>query len=112
MMKCFLLVTVLFFGILLGMQQANNGMKEMKGYDDPSFDTVVEVKEDHAGNIEASVLGQKVTNKNIEEKRQRLEKIESFNVFSAIGEKLSAGISFLFVKMIELFSVGIDLLLK
>lgn len=112
MMKCFLLTSVLLFGILFGMQQANNGMKQMKGYDDPSLDYVVQIKEQDNGNIEASVLGEKVSSKTIEEKKQKLEEIESFNFFSSVGEKISHGISYLFLKMIEICSAGIDLLLK
>ncbi len=35
--KCLLLVTIMFLGVLFGMQQANHGMLSMKGYHDPSL---------------------------------------------------------------------------
>ena len=34
--KCLLIAIVMFFGVLFGMQQANSGMLDMKGYKDPS----------------------------------------------------------------------------
>lgn len=110
-MKCFLLTTVLLFGILLGMQQANKGMKEMQGYNDPSIEAVIQVKEKENGENETAVLGETVMNQSLEEKMKDLEKIESFNLFSTAGKKLSEGVSFIFEKIIQLFSKGIDLLL-
>lgn len=110
-MKCFLLTTVLLFGILLGMQQANKGMKEMQGYNDPSIEAVIQVKEKENGENETAVLGETVMNQSLEEKMKDLEKIESFNLFSTAGKKLSEGVSFIFENIIQLFSKGIDLLL-
>ncbi len=35
--KCLLIAIVMFVGVLFGMQQANSGMLDMKGYKDPSL---------------------------------------------------------------------------
>ncbi len=59
------------------MQQANEGMRKMKGYNDPSLERVIHVSKD-----ETIVLGQ-----SIEEKR-KLQQIEAFNMFSKAGQNL------------------------
>ena len=48
----------MFFGVLLGMQQANNGMIEMKGYEDPDLKAALSISEGDAK--EASVLGHQI----------------------------------------------------
>ncbi|AXM89759.1 DUF3679 domain-containing protein [Anoxybacillus ayderensis] len=75
-----LLIAVIFLvGVLLGMQQANEGMRKMKGYNDPSLERVVHVSKD-----ETIVLGQ-----SIEEKKEKLQQMETFNMFSKAGQKLA-----------------------
>ncbi|SFA52975.1 Protein of unknown function [Anoxybacillus pushchinoensis] len=75
-----LLITVIFLvGVLLGMQQANEGMRKMKGYNDPSLERVVHVSKD-----ETIVLGQ-----SLEQKKEKLQQIETFNVFSKVGQQLA-----------------------
>ncbi|WP_153123355.1 YqxA family protein [Peribacillus tepidiphilus] len=95
MLKCFLLVFVLFFGVLFGMQQANDGMKKMKGYNDPQLYSAFQVKEGKSG-TEASVLGQKVTSHDLEQKKKQLEEMKAFNMFSSIGKKISDVVTNLF----------------
>ncbi len=103
MMKCMLIVLILFFGVLFGMQKANEGMKKMKGYDDPSLYSAFTVDEGKSG-VEASVLGQKVTSHDLEKKKKQLEDMEAFNLFSSIGKKMSDGISGVFQSLINLLS--------
>ncbi|WP_010678187.1 YqxA family protein [Bacillus timonensis] len=110
MMKCFLIVTVLLLGVLIGMQQANEGMKKMRGYNDPSLQGAFHIT-DNQGEVEASVLGRKVTSHDLEEKQKQLENVEAFNLFSSIGEKLGNGISALFEKVMNSIGNGIGSLL-
>ncbi|MFD1781231.1 YqxA family protein [Fredinandcohnia salidurans] len=110
MMKCFLIVTVLLLGVLIGMQQANEGMKKMRGYNDPSLQGAFHIS-DNNGEVEASVLGRKVTSHDLEEKQKQLENVESFNFFSSIGEKLGNGISAIFEKIMIAIGNGIGHLL-
>lgn len=63
--KCILACAVMFFGVLLGMQQANNGMIEMKGYQDPDLKAALSISEGDAK--EASVLGHQI---DLEEKQK------------------------------------------
>jgi predicted PurR-regulated permease PerM len=75
-----LLVAVIFLvGVLLGMQQVNESMRKMKGYDDPSLERVIHVSKD-----ETIVLGQ-----SLEQKKEKLQQIETFNVFSKVGQQLA-----------------------
>lgn len=110
MMKCFLIVTVLLLGVLIGMQQANEGMKKMRGFNDPSLQGAFHIS-DNNGEVEASVLGRKVTSHDLEEKQKQLENVESFNFFSSIGEKLGNGISAIFEKIMIAIGNGIGNLL-
>ncbi len=110
MMKCFLIVTVLLLGVLIGMQQANEGMKKMRGYNDPSLQSAFHISDDN-GDVEASVLGRKVTSHDLEQKQKQLEEVEAFNLFSSIGEKLGDGISALFEKLMISIGNGIGSLL-
>lgn len=79
MMQSLLIAVIFLVGVLLGMQQANEGMRKMKGYNDPSLEQVVHVSKD-----ETIVLGQ-----SIEEKKEKLQQIEAFNMFSKAGQQLA-----------------------
>jgi len=107
MMKCFLIVSVLLLGVLIGMQQANQGMKKMRGYDDPSLQSAFQISDNTTGEVEASVLGRKVTSHDIDEKQKQLEEVEAFNFFSNIGKKFGEGVSVLFEKLLIIMSDGI-----
>lgn len=108
MMKSFLLITILLFGVLLGMQQANEGLKKMKGYEDPSFQGAFNIAQTESGELEASVLGSKVTSHDVEGKQTKLEEIEAFNLFSSIGKKFANTVSLLFEKIMNMIVLGID----
>jgi hypothetical protein len=105
-MKFFLLFTFLFFGVLLGMQLANEGIREMKGYDDPQYSRAFHITEDQSGELEAALLGERVTSHDIREKQERLENMEAFNIFSSLGSKFAEGISTIFQKLLDLISAS------
>ncbi|WP_027407859.1 YqxA family protein [Anoxybacteroides tepidamans] len=88
----FAVVVLLFFGVLLGMQQANEGMVKMKGYHDPSFQTVLHLSKDEDGKLEAMVMGNKVTVENVDEKKKKLEQMKMFNMFSELGKRLAEAV--------------------
>jgi hypothetical protein len=91
----FLLTLVIFlFGVLLGMQQANEGMMKMKGYKDPAFQEVF-----HISKEETVFFGQ-----SIEEKKEQLQRIETLNVFSEMGKKLSSFVHAVVQKMVSLLN--------
>lgn len=100
-LKCSGLVLILFFGILVGMQHANQGMKNMKGYDDPALNSAFTVKGSNQGDMEAAILGGKVTSHDLEKKKEKLEEMKAFNFFSSIGKKLSEAISATFQALVE-----------
>lgn len=88
--KCFLISLVLFFGVLLGMQSANNGLQKMKGYQDPSLRGAFEMKENRKKELEASILGNTITSQDLEGKQKKLEQMKTFNPLSETGRKLSS----------------------
>jgi hypothetical protein len=103
-LKCSLLVTILFIGVLIGMQKANEGMVGMKGYNDQTLKSPINVKEGNGGNVEASVLGKNVSSHNLDKKKEHLQKIKTFNFFSSLGKILTTMISSIIEKMIDFVS--------
>ncbi|PAD66849.1 hypothetical protein CHH83_21900 [Bacillus sp. 7586-K] len=92
MLKCFVLCTILLFGVLIGMQQANQGIIKMKGYQDPDLQSAFQV-ENETGDFQASILGNNVTSQDLQEKQEQLEQIEAFNFFSQIGKQFATLVS-------------------
>ena len=101
-LKCTFILLVLFLGVLIGMQTANDGIKKMKGYDDPTLSSAFEVNQSNHGEMEAAILGEKVTSHDIEKKKEKLEEIKAFNFFSSVGKQLGEAISKLFNRLINL----------
>ncbi|HZG71013.1 MAG TPA: DUF3679 domain-containing protein [Chondromyces sp.] len=91
-LKCFLLVSLLFMGVLFGMQKANEGMKEMKGYHQEALEHPVQVEQTDE-ELEASFLGQQVSSQDLEEKKEKLQEIKAFNLFSSLGRNMAEGLS-------------------
>lgn len=98
---CTMVVFVLFFGVLLGMQTANDGMKKMKGYDESTLSSAFEVNQSQ-GELEVSILGEKVTSHDVEKKKEQLEEMKAFNFFSVIGKKLSETITMICSRLLDL----------
>lgn len=111
MLKCFMLAILVFFGVLLGMQQANEGLKHMKGYDDPAFEGAFEI-ESTQEEVEASLLGQKVTSHDLAEKQKQLEEMEAFNFFSSLGRGIAEIIGNLFTGLMSAAGTGLEKLLE
>lgn len=99
--RCLLLVLTLFFGVLLGMQEANEGLLQMKGFNDQTYGAAFDIKKNELGEVEAAVLGQEITTHDIEEKQKRLENIKAFHFFSSVGNKLADILTMLFQKLLE-----------
>ncbi|OIK13115.1 YqxA family protein [Bacillus sp. MUM 13] len=97
-MKCLGVTLILFLGVLIGMQYANQGMKTMKGFNDPKLYNAFTVKESKKGNMEAAILGEKVTSHDLEKKKEKLQQLKAYNVFSSAGKQLSQSLTSLFEK--------------
>jgi len=104
----FAAVVILFFGVLLGMQQANEGLLKMKGYHDPSFQAVVAVEKNEKGAVEATVLGNKMTAETVDEKAKKLEQWKMFNMFSELGKRLAEAVHLAAAKLLSLLGKFID----
>lgn len=104
MLKAFLLVCLMFICVLTGMQLANKGIHDMKGYEDPSFESAVSVKENNDGDIETAILGNNVSSHDLQQKKEQLEKMETFNFFSSIGKTIADGLESAVDKSLELIT--------
>lgn len=103
-LKCIVLVFLLFVGVMIGMEKANEGMRSMKGYEDTSLPQPVYWEKGDDGNIEAALLGNEVKSmETLEEKKQKLEKMESFNFFSSLGKALGNIVTNVTKKLVDLF---------
>ncbi len=102
--KCVVLISALFVGVLIGMQHANNGIVEMKGYHQESFNSPVGITQNQEGNVEASFLGNDIKSQTLSEKREKLEEMKAFNVFSSIGKGIANTIVSLTNKLVEVIA--------
>ncbi|MGF2617152.1 DUF3679 domain-containing protein [Rossellomorea vietnamensis] len=103
-LKSILLISILFVGVLIGMQKANDGIKDMKGYDQDTLGTPLTISEDETGNVEASLLGQEMGSASLSEKKKKLEEMKSFNFFSEIGKSVAGVVKSLTEKTVEFIS--------
>jgi hypothetical protein len=78
----------MFVSVLFGMQIANNGIVNMKGFDDPNFEGAFTINEQEE-NVQVSVLGNNVDSHDINKKREQLEEMEAYNFFSDLGKTLA-----------------------
>jgi hypothetical protein len=103
-LKAFVLTCLMFLCVLTGMQLANGGMNKMRGYDDPSLKSAFTVKETGEGQMETAILGKQVSSHDLEQKREQLEKMKVYNLFSATGKKLANGLGSAVEKSLDLIS--------
>ncbi|HHY72952.1 MAG TPA: DUF3679 domain-containing protein [Bacillus bacterium] len=106
--KFFLLLIVLFFGVLLGMQEANHGLLQLKGFDDKTYGQAFQIKKNKAGEVEAAVLGEEITAHDIEAKQKKLEEMKAFHVITSIGGKIADMLTILFQKLVNLMLIAFD----
>jgi hypothetical protein len=108
MAKSFFLCLVLLIGVIIGIQQANEGLKKMRGYETTETLGALPIHEKENGELEASILGNKLTSQDIKKKQEQLERIESFNFFSELGKWLSNCVQTFMSTMIHLLSEQIE----
>ncbi|MFO1443397.1 YqxA family protein [Bacillus sp. Bva_UNVM-123] len=101
MVKAFLFVSLMFVAVLFGMQQAHEGIQNMKGFDDAAFKSAFTLQEKESGEYAASILGNEVSSHDIKEKQRQLEEMKAYNFFSSIGKKLSDGVTSMTEKSID-----------
>jgi hypothetical protein len=100
MLKCLGLVALLLFGVLFGIQKAHFEMNELKGTSNKeAVETINSLNNDGEN---------KVSSHDIKAKQETLKKIDSFNVFSALGQKLTSWISAAFSVMISVLGIIIQ----
>ena len=100
-LKCFVIVLIFFVGVVFGLQKANSGLVNMRGYQDPQLGTAVSI-ENEEGLVNANILGEDLGSHDLEEKKKKLEELKAFNAFSSIGKKITAGIQESVTKIIEI----------
>lgn len=98
------MVIFLAVGVLIGMNRANQGMNDMRGYTDSSFQTPVHIQTTDEGSFDAAVLGNEISSFNMNEKKEKLEEVKSFNFFSEIGKLLADLISSIAQAIINFFA--------
>jgi hypothetical protein len=82
-------MSLMFVSVLFGMQIANNGIKDMRGFEDPNFQGAFTINEQEE-NVQVSVLGQNVDSHDLNKKREQLEEMEAYNFFSDLGKTLAS----------------------
>lgn len=98
----------MFFGVLLGMQEANRGLLQMKGFDDNTYGEAFQIKKNDTGEVEAEVLGEEITAHDIEEKQKKLEEMKAVHFFSSLGDKLADLLSAMFQNLVSLVLITFE----
>ncbi|MFT8322400.1 MAG: DUF3679 domain-containing protein [Bacillus sp. (in: firmicutes)] len=106
-MRAIFIALLMFICVLFGMQQAHSGIQNMKGYEDKNFSSAISI-EKKDGNVEASMLGQDVSSHDLQKKKEKLEEINAFNLFSGIGKGVADSMSSLAQKGVDLFGGVLD----
>ncbi|MBY6035424.1 YqxA family protein [Fictibacillus nanhaiensis] len=107
MLKCLGLIALLLFGILFGIQKANFEMNELKGSNHTS------IVESLNQNVTEKEDGEsQLSSHDLKAKQDTLKKIDSFNVFSALGQNLTSWISSAFSVMISVLGIIIQEMLE
>jgi hypothetical protein len=86
----------------MGMQQANEGMKNLKGLHSQEDSVIFTLSENDAGEMEAEILGHELTADDIDEKHRQLEQVKGFNFFSSIGTLISESFHAIFDQIISI----------
>ncbi|MFS0780850.1 DUF3679 domain-containing protein [Bacillus sp. 1P06AnD] len=89
-LKSFCIMLLFFVGIILGMQKANTGLVQMRGYEDPSLYSAASIDEKD-GEIDARLLGTKFNSHDLEDKKKKMQEMKAFNAFSTLGKKATEG---------------------
>ena len=103
-LKVSTLLFLLFFGVILGMQLANQNMKKMQGYDDPKMYEALTIDKQEDGEINATVLGRQVSTTDLEEKKEEMEEWKAFNMLSSVGKGISETCTNIFKGMAGIIS--------
>ena len=98
-LKTAIAFSLFFIGLLVGIQEANNGMKKMRGYEDPGLSSAFSIEEKADGQYETTVLGSTKTH-DFEEKKRKLEEMKSYNFFTDIAKRISGFLSEFFANLL------------
>ncbi|WP_273850853.1 DUF3679 domain-containing protein [Guptibacillus spartinae] len=87
-LKTFLLVSLLLFGVLLGMEQASKNMNSMQASESTGAFQI-----NTSNGVEAEILGTSVTPHDLQSKQKTIEHANEFNVLGQLGSILSKWVS-------------------
>ncbi|WP_050615830.1 DUF3679 domain-containing protein [Bacillus testis] len=99
-LTCFCLLLLFFVGVVLGMQKANTGLVNMRGYDDPSLRQAAQIRNEE-GVLKPELFGKQVDSHDLEDKKKKLEEMKAFNAFSSLGKKATEGTKELTTRIID-----------
>lgn len=100
MIKSLCIAALMFISVLAGMQIANDGIHKIMGKNDSNSEHQRSIQNGN-NHMQESVSDQESSSHDLLSKQQKLEKMNSFNLFSSMGKKLSEGISNTSEKIIE-----------
>jgi hypothetical protein len=92
MLKSIIVVAIMFISVLAGIQLANDGINKIKGNSDPNFKSAVSLTGE-SNKLGATILGSDLSSHDLKAKKDKLEKMNAYNLFSTVGKKMSDGIS-------------------
>lgn len=112
-LKCILLITILFCAVLYGMDIAKQGMLKMEGtatqthsssllnYDITGLSSKTTKAQEKTNTQTPTIKKSEHPKDDIASRLTKLDQLQSFNPYSAMGDKLSNGVSSIFERGIQ-----------
>ncbi|MDC3415576.1 DUF3679 domain-containing protein [Aquibacillus salsiterrae] len=101
-MTMFLLMVVLFLGgVVFGIDRANKGVANTRGYSPQSFNNAIEVDASSDDQYEIKVMGENIQQVDLRDKQEKYEAIQSNHFTQALAGNLEYGVKWFYNKMIQ-----------
>ncbi|QHE53046.1 DUF3679 domain-containing protein [Pontibacillus sp. HMF3514] len=101
MTMTFLVMVILFLGgVLVGMNQASQGMIKMRGFESETFQEAVQTRHVDTGKVEVKVLGQDFQQVSMDEKQKKYEELQSSHGIQKVAVTLEKSVQWLYNQMI------------
>jgi len=97
-----LLVMVILFlgGVLVGMNQASQGMIKMRGFESETFQEAVQTRHVDTGEVEVKVLGQDFQQVSMDEKQRKYDALQSSHGIQKVAVTLEKSVQWMYNQMI------------
>ncbi|MCT2537618.1 YqxA family protein [Aquibacillus koreensis] len=97
-----LLMMVLFLGgVLLGIDKANEGVSNTRGYSTGSFEEAIQAEQTEDGAYEIEVMGEDFKQVSVEEKKVEYEEVQSTHFTQKLAGGLESSVKWFYNQIVQ-----------